>query len=124
MTRTSIAIAVLATACGTLVPTIAGAADAAQVERGKATFSYWCASCHAGTVWENGRTLPGTSSLAVKYKGTSTSAVLEERTDLLPDYIKAVIRNGSKGMPTFRKTEISARDADDIAAYLARNFKR
>ena len=49
--------------------------------------------------------------------------MLEERTDLLPDYVKAVIRNGIKGMPTFRKTEISAADADAIGAYIARNNK-
>jgi mono/diheme cytochrome c family protein len=121
--KATIGIAALAAALGALAPALATAADAAQLERGKATFTYWCATCHAGTVWENGRTLPGTTSLAVKYKGTGTPAALEERTDLLPDYVKAVIRNGSKGMPTFRKTEVSARDADDIAAYLARNFK-
>ena len=118
-----ITVGALVAALGSLAPALASAADAAQVERGKAVFTYWCATCHAGTVWENGRTLPGTTSLAVKYKGTSTSPVLEERTDLLPDYVKAVIRNGIKGMPTFRKTEISASDADAIGAYIARNAK-
>ena len=54
-----------------LAPTLAAAADAAQIERGKSAFTYWCAPCHAATTWENGRTLPGTTSLAVKYKGTT-----------------------------------------------------
>lgn len=123
MNKTPRFIGALAAGCAMLAPALAGAADAAQIERGKAAFTYWCASCHAGTIWENGRMLPGTTSLAVKYKGTSTSPVLEERTDLQSAYVQAVIRNGIKGMPTFRKTEISASDAEAIGAYVARNLK-
>jgi mono/diheme cytochrome c family protein len=103
-----------------MAPAISQAADPAQLERGKAAFTYWCATCHGPGTFENGRTLPGTTSLGVKYKGTNIPPALEERTDLLPDYVKAVIRNGIKGMPTFRKTEISAADADAIGAYIAR----
>ncbi len=119
-TRT-MAIASLLAAGAVLAPAVQ-AADVAQLERGKAAFTYWCATCHGATIWENGRTLAGTTSLAIKY-GKDKPAALEERTDLLPDYVKAVIRNGIKGMPTFRKTEVSAADADAIAAYLARNNK-
>ncbi len=120
-TRT-IAIASLLAAAASLAPA-AHAADAAQLERGKAAFTYWCATCHGATTWENGRTLAGTTSLAIKY-GKEKPAALEERTDLAPEYVKAVIRNGIKGMPTFRKTEVSAADADAIGAYLARNNPR
>jgi mono/diheme cytochrome c family protein len=119
----TIRVAALVAAVGALAPALSRAADAAQLERGKAAFTYWCATCHGAGTFENGRTLAGTTSLGVKYKGTNISPVLEERTDLLPDYVKAVIRNGIKGMPTFRKTEISASDADAIGAYIARNFR-
>jgi mono/diheme cytochrome c family protein len=98
------------------------AGDPAQIARGQKTFQYWCATCHGATPGENGRPLPGTASLMVKYKGAKTP-VLEERDDLPPVLVLQVIRHGSEGMPFFRKTEISASQADDIAAYLARNTK-
>ena len=123
MSNRAIHIAALVAAVGALAPSLSPAADVAQIERGKVAFAYWCATCHAPGAFENGRTLPGTTSLGVKYKGTNVPPVLEERTDLPPDYVKAVIRNGIKGMPTFRKTEISAADADAIGAYIARNAK-
>jgi hypothetical protein len=48
----------------------------------------------------------------------SLPAVLEQRTDLVPDYIRAVVRGGLFGMPITRKTEISDADLEDIIAYL------
>ena len=61
--------------------------------------------------------LPGTAALGVKYKG-EIPAVLEERTDLLPEFIRVVVRGGLFGMPISRKTEISDADLEDIIAYL------
>lgn len=99
------------------------AADAAQLERGKQQFDYWCNTCHLPEAREGGRFLPGTASLQVKYKG-SLPAALEERTDLVPEFTKLVIRHGSEGMPFFRKTEVSDKQMEDIAAYLSRNLKK
>jgi mono/diheme cytochrome c family protein len=94
------------------------AADAiADTARGKQLYQYWCATCHAPDPREGGRLLPGTASLEVKYKGTKP-ADLEKRDDLVEPYTSFVIRHGSEGMPSFRKTEISDRDMADIAAYL------
>ena len=84
---------------------------------GKALYQAACATCHGAGRYERGL-LPGTSSLTVKYKG-AIPAVLEERNDLAPELTKYVIRHGSGGMPPFRKTEISDRESDAIAAYLA-----
>ena len=93
-----------------------------QIARGQEKYDYWCATCHAGDPREGGRYLPGTASLNAKYKGERPGA-LADRTDLLPPYIKLVIRRGMEGMPFFRKTEISDAEMDDIAAYLSRNAK-
>lgn len=94
-----------------------------QITRGQEKYDYWCATCHAGDPREGGRYLPGTASLNAKYKGERPGA-LADRTDLLPPYIKLVIRRGMEGMPFFRKTEISDAEMDDIAAYLSRNTKQ
>jgi (+)-pinoresinol hydroxylase len=77
-------------------------------------FQNSCAVCH-GALPER----PGTRALAAKYKGT-LPALLEQRTDLTPDFIKYTIRHGVSVMPPFRKTELSDADLNAIAAYLTR----
>ena len=81
---------------------------------GNALFQMACAVCHG-----SGPGKPGTRALAAKYKG-ATPALLEERIDLDPAYIKQVVRQGLYVMPYFRKTELSDSDLNAIAAYLAR----
>ncbi len=86
----------------------------ALVKRGDAVFQHWCAPCHAA-----GPKHPGTAALAVLYKGLKP-APLEERTDLVPEVVHAIVRTGVSIMPPFRKTEIGDADLDALAAYLAR----
>jgi (+)-pinoresinol hydroxylase len=81
---------------------------------GYALFQMACAVCHG-----SGPGKPGTRALAAKYKG-ATPALLEERTDLAPAYIKQVVRQGLYVMPFFRKTELSDADLNAITAYLTR----
>jgi hypothetical protein len=59
--------------------------------------------------------------LQIKYRGTDISPVLEERTDLVPEFVKVIVRQGISFMPQFRKTEISDADLEALAAYLTRN---
>jgi (+)-pinoresinol hydroxylase len=97
-------------------------------KNGKAIFDKWCEPCHGGLAPKRGMlvgggALPGTAALAVKYKG-KVPAVLEQRTDLKPAYIKTVVRHGLYGMPITRKTEISDAELDDVVAYLTGNRKR
>jgi len=47
-------------------------------------------------------------------------ALLADRTDLAPDYIKLIVRHGVSVMPPFRKTELSDAELDDVVAYLTR----
>jgi mono/diheme cytochrome c family protein len=80
---------------------------------GKAVFDKWCAPCHGA-----GPGKPGTGALQALYKGTKP-ALLEERTDLVPQLTKAIVRTGVSVMPFFRKTEISDAELDALATYLA-----
>ena len=82
--------------------------------RGYAEYQNRCSACH-GPMPER----PGTRALAAKYKG-SLPAMLEERRDLSPEFIRAVVRNGLTVMPHFRKTEVSDTQLDAIVAYLTR----
>jgi len=58
-----------------------------------------------------------------QYQGT-LPALLEERTDMSPELIRTLVRNGITIMPFFRKTEVSDTDLDALVAYLTRNNKK
>jgi mono/diheme cytochrome c family protein len=75
-------------------------------------FDKWCSDCHSTA------TGPGSLALARKYQGT-LPAVLEQRSDLPPQYVTVAVRHGVSFMPSFRKTEISDADLALLAAYLA-----
>lgn len=75
-------------------------------------FDKWCSDCHSTAGG------PGSVALQRKYRG-NLPAVLEQRSDLRPDYVKLVVRHGISFMPSFRKTEISDADLAFLAAYLA-----
>lgn len=104
----------------------APSARSAQIEQGKQVYDYWCAPCHGAGLGLPGfgggfNALPGTQQLQIKYRGTNVSPLLEERTDLVPDFVKVIVRQGVSFMPQFRKTEISDADLAALAAFLARN---
>ncbi len=88
--------------------------DEAEAKRGKVVYETWCIACHAA-----GNGQPGTQALKVRYEG-KLPAVLDERTDLAPPMTRNAVRKGVSIMPFFRKTEISDRDLEALAAYLAR----
>jgi mono/diheme cytochrome c family protein len=88
--------------------------DVATLQKGNATYQYWCATCHG-----KGPGQPGTTALAAKYKG-ALPALLEERIDLTPQAVRFAVRNGTSIMPFFRKTELSDADLDAVVQYLAR----
>jgi mono/diheme cytochrome c family protein len=89
------------------------------IERGKQVFTHWCAPCHGEGRGDDGAPmLPGTHALTLKYRGQKPG-LLEERTDLPPELLKAFVRTGVASMPPFRKTEVTDEDLAAIAAYLA-----
>jgi (+)-pinoresinol hydroxylase len=77
-------------------------------------FQNACSVCHG-----SGPAKPGTRALTAKYGGKEP-ALLEQRTDLPPDLIRAAVRQGISVMPPFRKTELSDADLEAIVAYLTR----
>ncbi len=82
--------------------------------RGKVIFERDCVICHG-----SGPAKPGTRALRAKYHGKEP-ALLSERRDLAPDYVREIVRHGLSVMPPFRKTELSNTDLDALIAYLTR----
>lgn len=94
----------------------------AQLERGKQVYDKWCAPCHGPGLGLPGfGGLPGTQQLGIKYRGTDVPAVLDQRSDLVPEFIEIMVRQGVSFMPQFRKTEVSDSDLEALSAYLTRN---
>jgi mono/diheme cytochrome c family protein len=94
----------------------------ARLDHGKQVYDYWCLPCHGPGLGLPGfAELPGTQQLRIKYRNSAISPLLTERTDLVPDFVKVIVRQGVSFMPQFRKTEISDADLEALAAYLARN---
>ncbi len=92
----------------------------ADVARGKEVFEQYCKPCHgAGRGDDGAPMLPGTHALTLKYRGQKPG-LLEERTDLPADLLRALVRSGVASMPPFRKTEVTDEDLAAIAAYLAK----
>lgn len=102
-------LAVLASACS-----VAAAADAPP---GKQIFDRHCAACHAADVGT-----PGTQQLG--WTRGKEFALLEQRRDLQPDYVRFVVRHGLFEMPPFRPTEIDDVQLAQLADYLAKRGRR
>lgn len=85
---------------------------------GRVIFEHQCASCHGAGPGDDGAAmLPGTTNLARRYQG-DLPAALELRDDLDGDALRLFVRNGIGAMPSFRKSELSDAEIDEIAAYL------
>lgn len=115
-------LAILGAGCGLAVHAQESDGDAAPVEEGERVYEYWCETCHGPGLGLPGfGALPGTQQLEIKYRDTDIPAVLDERTDLVPEFIETIVRQGVSFMPHFRKTEISDVELDALTAYLTRN---
>ena len=94
------------------------------LRRGQEVFRQRCLICH-GPIPEQVVAggippMPGTQALQARYQGTKP-ALLEQRTDLTPEYITVIVRKGINSMPFFRPTEITNADLKAVAAYLSHN---
>jgi len=94
-----------------LSPRSAAPTEPARSAGGK-IFDKWCGDCHSTPEG------PGSMAIQRKYRG-AVPAVLEQRNNLAPAYVKLVVRRGVSFMPSFRKTEISDADLALVADYLA-----
>ena len=83
----------------------------AEQQQGKALFEATCNYCHNARGWATER---------LKARNGEDRAVLVERTDLDPTYIRTVVRNGLVSMPAYTPTDLNEAQIRAIAAYLAR----
>jgi (+)-pinoresinol hydroxylase len=93
--------------------------------RGQEVFDQRCAACHGDVPDEIFGPMflppmPGTQALEARYRN-ALPAALERRSDLTPEFVSAVVRNGLLSMPFFRPTEVSDDDLEALAAYLTRD---
>jgi len=79
---------------------------------GQALFQQWCAACHA-----SGPSYPATRLLNQRYCGAIPGA-LEARTDLSPDSIARIVRNGAPGMPPRGENQLGNSELNAIIRYL------
>jgi mono/diheme cytochrome c family protein len=97
---------------------VEAAAPVAAPSAGKMVYDQWCVGCH-GPMAAGGRFPPaGTSILQQRYQN-KLPAVLNERTDLKPEFIRTVVRQGIALMPALRKTEVTDPQLDALIAYLS-----
>jgi mono/diheme cytochrome c family protein len=96
----------------------------ASERRGQEVFEQRCAACHAAVPKDMigppyMPAMAGTQALQARYKGAKP-AELEQRTDLTPPFVAAIVRGGLNSMPFFRPTELSGDDLTALGAYLSR----
>lgn len=103
--------AVLAACLAAVLPWHGAGAQDALVARGEAVYTRICAMCHSPT---------GPATVILGARLGADRARLNERRDLLPVYIRHVIRNGIGTMPHITKIEVPDSDADAVVAYLTR----
>jgi len=101
-----------------LAITASTSAVAADASRGERLYEQWCQGCH-DRLGPTRETMPGTTALANRYQGVRPAALVD-RDDLTPEAIKVLVRQGISFMPTFRKTELSDAELDDVVAFLVR----
>lgn len=90
--------------------TVALAGDSSH-RPGKVLFALHCAGCH-----DPGPAHAATKQLAL-VRGEDM-AVIMQRKDLTPAYIKFVVRDGLLEMPPFRPTDINDVELTNLATYI------
>ena len=86
----------------------------AEQQQGKTLFESTCVYCHNPRGWATER---------LKSRNGEDRAVLSDRVDLDPAYIRTVVRNGLVSMPAYTPTDLSEAEIKAVAAYLTRQNK-
>jgi mono/diheme cytochrome c family protein len=92
-------------------PSAADVASPAARASGAELFNPHCGICHL-------QMGPGTIMLGRRLG--PDKALLEQRQDLDPDYVKHVVRNGIGSMPPQTRVDLPDNELDSIAGYLTR----
>lgn len=111
--RRAIATAITALIVGAASPVSGADAADPRIERGRAAFVHRCGMCHREG---------GTGTFILARRLGKAQSLLEQRTNLQPDYLRYVVRWGLVNMPRISRVELPDPDLDAVVAYLtARN---
>ena len=80
---------------------------------GATVYQKHCESCHS-----NLEDRPATWNL--RHTRGEAFALIEERPDLAPEYIRVVVRQGFKAMPNFRHIDLSDAELEALVLYLTK----
>lgn len=81
----------------------------------KAVFEHSCGYCH----FPGGMGTNLLTKQMMMMKRPPSDGLLTNRRDLLPDYVKAVVRGGKGAMPAQTRVDLSDVELNAVAAYLA-----
>ena len=84
----------------------------AQQLAGQKVFAHRCGMCHREG---------GTGTFILARRLGAAQSLLEQRTDLKPEYIRFVVRWGLMNMPRLSRVEVPDADLNDLIAYLGRD---
>jgi len=105
----------LGTGCGAPPPPAAPMAEAAQPAAaldGRVLFRERCGMCHQG--------IGMAVSLLARRPGDTSNGLLEQREDLVEEFVTTVTRTGIGNMPRIARGEVSDPEMKAIAVYLAK----
>ena len=88
---------------------------------GEKLYRNLCGACHLP--WGMGSNLITARAIRADMPPPEAAhrGLLENRTDLQPEYIKTVVRNGLLAMPRLSRVEVTDAELESIATYLTRN---
>lgn len=90
-------------------PAASPAADTVTADSGRALFESRCALCHRGS---------GPGVFMLERRVGKEQAILEERSNLTAEYLRAVVRNGIGSMPRFSRGELTDAELEQLSRYL------
>jgi mono/diheme cytochrome c family protein len=112
MARSLVVVVALAFGLAIGSASVRSADDSAQkIEEGRKLFHERCGYCHLAG---------GTGAIMLARRLGRDRSLLEERTDLSPEYIKKMTRVGINGMPPHNRIELPDSELDLVAIYLTR----
>ena len=79
---------------------------------GRQVFDHYCSYCHGSS--------DGPGTMQLRRTRGKDQALLIERTNLSPDYIKYVVRHGLRSMPPFVPSDLTDARLEVLAAFLSR----
>lgn len=79
---------------------------------GREVFDHYCTYCHGAD--------DGAGTLQLGRTRGKDQALLLQRTNLTPDYIRYVVRHGLKSMPPFTPSDLSEPRLQALLAFLAK----